>query len=146
MQGGITAAKALMGDQNSDPTKQKEIDIQKSEQHDFQRDLIRMKEMQERQELPPDDIEEMKNAEPALLDDGLYGIGFKSFEILDILGHGAFGKVFKCKMVDHNEEYAMKVLKKAFLYKNKHLKYAITECNVLKQATHPFVIKMHYSF
>lgn len=40
----------------------------------------------------------------------------------------------------------MKVLKKAFLYKNKHLKYAITECNILKQADHPFVIKMHYSF
>ena len=146
MQGGPTAAKALMGDQNSDPTKQKEIDIQKSEQNDFQRDLIRMKEMQERQELPPDDIEEMKNAEPALLDDGLYGVGFKSFEILDILGHGAFGKVFKCRRTGYNEVYAMKILKKAFLYKNKHLKYAITECNVLKQANHPFVIKMHYSF
>jgi len=46
----------------------------------------------------------------------------------------------------NNSIYAMKVLKKAFLYKNKHLKYAITECNVLKQANHPFVIKMHYSF
>ena len=40
----------------------------------------------------------------------------------------------------------MKVMKKAFLYRNKHLKYAITECNILKQASHPFVIKMHYSF
>jgi serum/glucocorticoid-regulated kinase 2 len=40
----------------------------------------------------------------------------------------------------------MKVLKKAFLYRNKHLKYAITECNILKHAKHPFVIKMHYSF
>lgn len=40
----------------------------------------------------------------------------------------------------------MKILKKAFLYRNKHLKYAITECNILKTADHPFVIKMHYSF
>ena len=67
--------------------------------NDFQKDLNRMKEMQERLELPPDDIEEMKNADPALLDDGLYGVGFKSFEILDVLGHGAFGKVFKCKKI-----------------------------------------------
>ena len=40
----------------------------------------------------------------------------------------------------------MKILKKAFLYRNKHLKYAITECNILKMVDHPFVIKMHYSF
>lgn len=88
----------------------------------------------------------MQDADPVLMDDGLLGIGFKSFDIIDILGHGAFGKVFKCKLKDSQEEFAMKVLKKAFLYKNKHLKYAITECNVLKQAEHPFVVKMHYSF
>ena len=106
-----------------------------------------MKEMQNRVELPPDEIEKMKKQEVVLLDDGvLLGIGFKSFDILEILGHGAFGKVFKCKLKGKPEEYAMKVLKKAFLYRNKHLKYAITECNILKQADHPFVIKMHYSF
>ena len=65
---------------------------------------------------------------------------------MEVLGHGAFGKVFKCKLKGKEEIYAMKVLKKAFLYKNKHLKYAITECNILKQAEHPYVIKMHYSF
>ena len=41
---------------------------------------------------------------------------------------------------------AMKVLNKAFLVKNNHLKYAISEANILKRATHPFVLKMHYSF
>ena len=113
----------------------------------FQQDLIRMKEMQGRAELPPDEIEPMRKAQVALLDDGaLLGIGFKSFDILEVLGHGAFGKVFKCKLKGKEEEFAMKVLKKAFLYRNKHLKYAITECNILKQADHPYVIKMHYSF
>lgn len=34
-----------------------------------------------------------------MLDDGiLKGIGFKSFDIEEILGHGAFGKVFKCRL------------------------------------------------
>ena len=40
----------------------------------------------------------------------------------------------------------MKVLKKSFLVKNNHLKYAISEANILKRAMHPFVLKMHYSF
>lgn len=106
-----------------------------------------MKEMQQRQDLPPDDVEKMRKTEAVLMDDGvLKGIGFKSFEIQEILGHGAFGKVFKCNLKGQTQEFAMKVLKKAFLYRNKHLKYAITECNILKQAEHPFVIKMHYSF
>jgi len=54
--------------------------------------------MQRRQELAPDEVEQMKEAKTILIDDGIiHGIGFKSFEILDILGTGAFGKVFKCK-------------------------------------------------
>lgn len=106
-----------------------------------------MKEMQKRKELEPDAMAKMRNEEPELLDDGiLKGIGFKSFDIEEILGHGAFGKVFRCRLKGKDQVYAMKVLKKAFLYKNKHLKYAITECNILKQASHPFVVKMHYSF
>lgn len=80
------------------------------------------------------------------MDDSVKGIGFKSFDVQEVLGNGAFGKVFKCRRKGHSTEYAMKVLKKAFLYRNKHLKYAITECNILKLAEHPFVIKMHYSF
>ena len=41
---------------------------------------------------------------------------------------------------------AMKVLNKTFLIKNKHLRYAISECNILKRCTNPFVLKMHYAF
>jgi serine/threonine protein kinase len=92
-------------------------------------------------------MEKMRKEEVQLLDDGvLLGIGFKSFDIEEVLGHGAFGKVFKCRLKGKNKTYAMKVLNKAYLYKNKHLKYAITECNILKQAENPFVIKMHFSF
>jgi serine/threonine protein kinase len=67
----------------------------------FKQELIRMKEMQGRVELPPDEVEEMKNKEVKLLDDGDIGIGFKSFDVLEILGNGAFGKVFKCKRKGH---------------------------------------------
>lgn len=73
-------------------------------------------------------------------------IGFKNFDVLELLGQGTFGKVFKVKKKGADKIYAMKVLKKSVLVKNKHLKYAITECNVLKRSDHPYIIKMHYSF
>lgn len=38
-------------------------------------------------------------------------IGYKSFKILDILGQGTFGKVFRVEKVDNGKIYAMKVLK-----------------------------------
>jgi serine/threonine protein kinase len=120
--------------------------MEKPAEADFQKELHRMREMQGRVEVAPDEVEEMKGQDVKLMDDGAIGIGFKSFDVLEILGNGAFGKVFKCKKKGENTEYAMKILKKAFLYRNKHLKYAITECNILKMADHPFVIKMHYSF
>ena len=81
---------------------------------------------------------------PKLIEDE--NIGFKNFEIIEPLGQGTFGKVFKVKKIGTEKIYAMKVLKKSVLVKNKHLKYAITECNVLKRADHPYIIRMHYSF
>jgi serine/threonine protein kinase len=54
--------------------------------------------------------------------------------LLEILGQGTFGKVFKVTKKESLDttEYAMKVLKKTFLIKNNHLKYAIAEANILK--------------
>ena len=73
-------------------------------------------------------------------------IGLNSFIIEDCLGAGSFGKVFKIRMKSDGEIYAMKVLNKKFLMKNNQLKYAITECNVLKQAASPFILTLYYSF
>ena len=73
-------------------------------------------------------------------------IGFNSFIIEDCLGAGSFGKVFKVRMKSNGELYAMKVINKKFLMKNNQLRYAITECNVLKQVTSPFILTLYYSF
>ena len=73
-------------------------------------------------------------------------INFNSFEILEKIGDGGFGKVFKVRQKKTNNIYAMKVLSKAFLIKMNQLHYAITECNVLKNSNCPFIIKLHYSF
>ena len=76
------------------------------------------------------------------------GITFSSFDITEVLGQGTFGKVFKVNLKSDTDKtpLAMKVLDKQFLVKNNHLKYAISESNILKRASHPFVLKLHYSF
>ena len=73
-------------------------------------------------------------------------INFKSFEMLELLGEGSFGKVFKVRLKKTNEIFAMKVLNKSYLLKKKLLRYAITECNILKESNCPFILKLHYSF
>ena len=73
-------------------------------------------------------------------------INYNSFEILELIGSGSFGKVFKVKLKGTDKIFAMKVLNKSYLLKKKLLRYAITECNILKQSDCPFIIKLHYSF
>ena len=73
-------------------------------------------------------------------------INYNSFEILELIGGGSFGKVFKVKLKGTENIYAMKVLNKGYLIKKKLLRYAITECNVLKRSNCPFILKLHYSF
>jgi len=73
-------------------------------------------------------------------------VNFKSFEILKLVGIGSFGKIFLVKKKDDGKFYAMKVLKKRNLVVKKHLKYALTEMNILKSCDHPFIIKIYYSF
>ena len=85
-----------------------------------------------------------------LIDDSriTQGLTYDSFEILDILGSGTFGKVFKVclKHAPDKGVYAMKVINKRYLLRNNQLKYAITECNVLKQTNTPFIVRLHYAF
>ena len=40
----------------------------------------------------------------------------------------------------------MKCLKKRTLIKKNQLRYAVTECNVLKQSNHPFILGLNYAF
>jgi len=101
-----------------------------------------------RQKLSKSTVQQQHMDQSQLLDDSEQGIGYNSFQLIEILGQGTFGKVFKVKKRESEDkrEYAMKVLKKAFLVKNNHLRYAITEANILKLSDHPFVVKLHYSF
>lgn len=71
---------------------------------------------------------------------------FKNFELIEVLGQGAFAKVFLAKHIFTGEIYALKALKKKTLIIKKQLKYALSEANVLKKVDHQFIINLHYAF
>jgi serine/threonine protein kinase len=73
-------------------------------------------------------------------------VNFSSFTVIEELGVGSFAKVYKVFKNDTQDVYAMKLLNKKFLMKQKQLKYAISECRVLKTLEHPFIINLEYAF
>lgn len=70
----------------------------------------------------------------------------EDFKILEELGSGSFGTVFKVIKNDTQEVFAMKKLSIRLLQKKKMLKYAISECKIMQDLNHPFIIKLYYSF
>lgn len=74
-----------------------------------------------------------------------------NFELLKVLGTGAYGKVFLVRKLgghDHRKLYAMKVLKKAsIIQKQKTLEHTKTERQVLETIRQsPFLVTLHYAF
>nr|XP_061817986.1 ribosomal protein S6 kinase alpha-4-like isoform X2 [Nerophis lumbriciformis] len=78
-------------------------------------------------------------------------VGMENFELLKVLGTGAYGKVFlvrKNSGHDAGQLYAMKVLKKAaIVQKAKTTEHTRTERQVLEHIRQsPFLVTLHYAF
>uniref|UniRef100_A0A8C9STV2 Ribosomal protein S6 kinase n=1 Tax=Scleropages formosus TaxID=113540 RepID=A0A8C9STV2_SCLFO len=78
-------------------------------------------------------------------------VGIENFELLKVLGTGAYGKVFLVRKVsghDAGKPYAMKVLKKAtIVQKAKTAEHTRTERQVLEHIRQsPFLVTLHYAF
>ncbi|XP_054711276.1 ribosomal protein S6 kinase alpha-5-like [Uloborus diversus] len=78
-------------------------------------------------------------------------VDISDFDLLKVLGTGAYGKVFlvrKLRGNDRGKLYAMKVLKKAsIVQKQKTLEHAKTERQVLEAIRQsPFLVTLHYAF
>ncbi|RXN10446.1 ribosomal S6 kinase alpha-5 [Labeo rohita] len=78
-------------------------------------------------------------------------VGIENFELLKVLGTGAYGKVFLVRKVsghDSGKLYAMKVLKKAtIVQKAKTAEHTRTERQVLEHIRQsPFLVTLHYAF
>jgi len=81
----------------------------------------------------------------------------EDFEIRRVLGTGGFGKVFQVARTTGRQKgkiFAMKVLKKAVIVRNKETKeverevnvHAKLERDVLLAVRHPFIVDLHYAF
>uniref|UniRef100_T1DCI3 Ribosomal protein S6 kinase n=1 Tax=Cupiennius salei TaxID=6928 RepID=T1DCI3_CUPSA len=76
--------------------------------------------------------------------------GPKDFELLRVLGKGGYGKVFQVRKItgkDSGKVFAMKVLRKASIVKNKKdTAHTKAERNILEAVKHPFIVDLHYAF
>lgn len=91
-----------------------------------------------------------KNA-PKVNLSGTEKVNMSNFEMLKVLGTGAYGKVFLVRKkggADHGRLYAMKVLKKAaIVQKRKTAEHTMTERQVLEAVRdNPFLVTLHYAF
>lgn len=72
--------------------------------------------------------------------------GLHYFNLLKLLGEGAFGKVLLVQNRMNKKYYAMKVISKSLLKKKNNVEYMKSERNILIKLNFPFLIKMHFSF
>jgi len=73
-------------------------------------------------------------------------VAMEDFELLKVLGRGAFGKVVLCREKTSRTMYAMKILKKTFVFQKNEVEHTLTENRVLQTIRHPFIVGLKYSF
>lgn len=97
------------------------------------------------------DIKESSFVEESLKDeDGnlmkSQGVGIEDFEILKVVGQGAFAKVYQVRKKGTSEIYAMKVMRKDKIMEKNHTEYMKAERDIWTKLEHPFVVQLRYSF
>lgn len=73
-------------------------------------------------------------------------VGPQHFDILTLIGEGAFGKVLLVRNKLNEKIYAMKVISKKLLKKKNHISYMKSEREILTKANHPFVVPLRFAF
>ncbi|XP_058762423.1 serine/threonine-protein kinase AtPK2/AtPK19-like [Vicia villosa] len=78
--------------------------------------------------------------------------GPSDFQILKVIGQGAFGKVFMVRRKGDSDSpdadgiFAMKVMRKDNIIKKNHVDYMKAERDILTKVLHPFIVPLRYSF
>lgn len=74
-------------------------------------------------------------------------ISFREFDVIKLLGKGAFGKVYKVVHKKTNQTFAMKMIRKEHLIKHQQEKYSKIERDILKEnKDKPFLLSLHFAF
>ena len=62
------------------------------------------------------------------------------------LGEGSFARVVHCRLKSMQKDYAMKILEKSFIKKEKKVNSVLMEKDILIRYSHPMIIKLYYCF
>lgn len=73
-------------------------------------------------------------------------VRLEDFEILQLVGKGAYGKVHQVRKISTKQIYAMKVMRKERLIETNNVSYSISERNILQNIQHHFIASLHYAF
>lgn len=73
-------------------------------------------------------------------------VSIDDFEVLKVVGQGAFAKVYQVRKKGTSEIYAMKVMRKDKIMEKNHAEYMKAEREILTKIEHPFVVQLRYSF
>lgn len=70
----------------------------------------------------------------------------QDFQIIKQIGSGGFSKVFLCKSKIDANFYAMKLIEKQMVIKNKKKKIVMNQRIIMENSKHPFLIDLKYAF
>jgi len=73
-------------------------------------------------------------------------LSLNDFEMMALVGRGAFGKVIQVKKKSNGKIFAMKVLSKKDVKSTNQVAATQTERRVLEVVHHPFIVRLHYAF
>lgn len=73
-------------------------------------------------------------------------VGMSDFVLLKLLGKGAFGKVVKVQKTSDGKVYAMKIIRKAVVYRQQKVESTIAERVILSAFENPFIMTLKYAF
>ncbi|AQK87158.1 Putative AGC protein kinase family protein [Zea mays] len=73
-------------------------------------------------------------------------MGVEDFELLTIIGRGAFGEVRLCREKVSKNVYAMKKLKKSEMLRRGQVEHVKAERNLLAEVDSAYIVKLYYSF
>lgn len=79
-------------------------------------------------------------------DKNINKISRHDFEQIKIIGRGAFSRVVLVRKKDTGRLYAMKILKKEKMIRDKKIKPIFNERKILEKLDHPFIVKLYWSF
>ena len=73
-------------------------------------------------------------------------IAIDDFNILKVLGRGAFGKVMLVEKIDSKEIFALKSLRKVEIIEKDQIEHTKTEKAILEHINFPFLLNLIYAF